>query len=110
MAEASKQGELFDAGAAGATTTTTISVNARCVLRTEHGCRVVFVAGLPMARFALGDREAPACALGTIGEHGWAGQNEVARAFHWSARTARRPQRPLQEGWLGGGGRRPALP
>jgi transposase len=110
MAEASKQGELFDAGAAGATTTTTISVNARCVLRTEHGCRVVFVAGLPMAHFAVGDRMASAYAMVTIVEHGWADQNEVARAFECSARTVRRTQRRFEKGGLAALGRGAGYP
>ncbi len=107
MAETPKQGELFDSAAAGSTT---VAVNARCLLRTEQGLRVVFVAGLPMAHFAVGDRMAAAYAMVTMVERGWADQKEVARAFACSARTVRRTQRRFEQGGLAALGRGAGYP
>jgi transposase len=80
-------------------------INDRCLLRTEEGHRVVLVAGMVLAQYALADRMAEAHALVSLVEQGWADQVEVARAFLCSARTVRRQQRRFEEGGLAALGR-----
>ncbi len=75
-------------------------INDRCLLRTQDGHRVVIVAGLPLAQYAVGDRMAEALAMVTLVEQGWAYQNEVARAFGCSVRTVRRHEARFQAGGL----------
>ena len=78
----------------------TVAVNARCQVRTREGHRVVLVAGLPVAQYAVGDAMAEAQAMVQLVEQGWAEQVEVARAFACSTRTVRRHQRRFEEGGL----------
>lgn len=75
-------------------------INERCLLRTQQGHRVVIVAGLVLAQYALNDRMAEAYALVSLVDQGWADQNDVARAFGCSVRTVRRHQRRFEEGGL----------
>jgi len=70
----------------------TVFVNDRCVVRTTEGVRVVIVAGAIMAHYAVTDRMAETYAMVNLVEHGWAAQNEVARAFGCSTRSVRRHQ------------------
>ena len=75
-------------------------INERCQLRTEGGYRVVLVSGMPLAQYAVGDRMSEAHAMVSLIEQGWADQNDVARVFGYSVRTARRYQRRFEEGGL----------
>lgn len=75
-------------------------INERCQIRTQDGHRLVFVAGIPWAQYALGDRMSEAHAMVSLIDQGWADQNDVARAFGYSVRTARRYQRRFEEGGL----------
>ena len=75
-------------------------INARCLLRTQDGHRVVVVSGVVLANYAVGDRMAEAHAMVSLIEQGWADQNDVARAFGCSARTVRRDQRRFEAGGL----------
>ena len=97
MAHSSKQGELFPEVAAPAGTT---FVSARCLIRTQEGHRVVIVAGVVIAQYALGDRMAEAHAMVSLVDQGWADQKEVACAFGCSERSVRRYQRRFEEGGL----------
>jgi transposase len=91
------QRELFppDLATAGA-----IAINARCVVKTHGGHRVVLVAGVPLAGYAVGDAMAEAHAIVSLVEQGWADQNDVARAFGRSVRSVRRYQRRFEDGGL----------
>src|SRR6266851_164619 len=75
-------------------------INERCALRTKDGYRVVLVSGIPLAHYPVGDRMSEAYAMVNLIDQGWADQNDVARAFGYSARTARRYQRRFDEGGL----------
>ncbi len=75
-------------------------VNDRCLLRTESGRRVVIVAGIVLAHYAVGDRIAEAHARVALVEQGWADQNDVARAFGCSTRTVRRDQMRFEDGGI----------
>ena len=74
------------------------------------GHRVVLVAGIPIAHFALGDRMAEAYAMVTLVDQSWADQVEVARAFGCSTRSVRRMQRRFEDGGLPALGRGPGFP
>ena len=74
--------------------------NERCLIRTQEGYRVVLVSGIPLAQYAVVDRMSEAHAMVSLVDQGWADQNDVARAFGYSARTARRYQRRFDEGGL----------
>jgi transposase len=76
------------------------AINDRCQIRTQEGHRVVIVSGIPVAHYAVADRMAEAHAMVNLVEQGWADQNDVARAFGYSARTLRRDQRRYEEGGL----------
>ena len=76
------------------------AINDRCHIRTQDNHRVVIVSGIPVAHYAIGDRMAEAHAMVNLVEQGWADQNDVARAFGYSARTLRRDQRRYEEGGL----------
>jgi transposase len=91
------QGELF-AGASAPDGT--VAINGRCVVRSDDAHRVVLVAGMPIAQYAVGDRMAEAHAMVSLVEQGWAQQGEVARAFDIAARTLRRHQRRFEDGGL----------
>ena len=107
MEQVSKQGDLFpEVGLPEGTTV----VNARCLMRTQSGHRIVVVAGVVIAQYALGDRMSEAHAMVNLIDQGWADQKEVARAFGCSARSARRHQRRFEEGGLPALGRREGYP
>lgn len=108
MSEAHKQGELFEAQTA--TPSGAITINARCLLRTQSGCRVVLVGGVPIAQFAVGDQMAEAYAMVTLVEHGYAAQVQVARAFGCATRTVRRHRRRFEDGGLAALGRAAGYP
>ncbi len=93
---AGPQKELFEGGLA----TGTLAVNARCLVRTQDGHRVVLVAGLVLCQYSVGDRMAEAHAMVSLVEQGWAEQLDVARAFACSTRTVRRFQRRFEAGGL----------
>ena len=78
----------------------TQAINERCLLRTQEGHRVVIVAGVILAHYAIGDRMAEAHAMVSLVEQGWANQNDVAQAFGCAARTVRRNQRRFEDGGL----------
>ena len=75
-------------------------INARCLMKTQGGHRVVVVAGVVIAQYALGDRMAEVHAMVSLIDQGWAEQKEIARAFGCSARSVRRHQRRFEEGGL----------
>lgn len=87
-----------------------VVINERCVVRVEGSLRIVVVAGVPLAHFVAGDRMAEAYAMVSLVEHGWADQNDVARAFGRSPRTVRRCQRRFDEGGLARLGRAGGFP
>ena len=107
MAAAEPTGELFPDAAALAGV---VVVNARCVLRTQDGHRLVIAGGVPLAQYAVGDRMAEAHAMVSLVEQAWAGQNDVARAFGRSARTLRRYEARFDEGGLAALGRANGFP
>jgi len=76
------------------------AINDRCQIRTQDGHRVVIVSGIPVGHYAVADRMAEAHAMVNLVDQGWADQNDVARAFGYSARTLRRDQRRYEEGGL----------
>jgi len=76
------------------------AINDRCQVRTRDSHRVVMVSGIVLAHYTLADRMAEAHAMVSLVEQGWADQNDVARAFGYSARTLRRDQRRYEEGGL----------
>jgi transposase len=78
----------------------TVAVNARCLVRTQDGHRVVLVAGIVLCQYAVGDRMAEAHAMVSLVEQGWAEQREVATAFGCASRTVRRLQRRFEVGGL----------
>ena len=75
-------------------------LNDRCLVRAQDEHRVVLVAGIILAQYAVSDHMAEAYAMVQLVEQGWASQQEVARAFHYSPRTIRRDQRRFEEGGL----------
>lgn len=77
-----------------------VAINARCLMRTQDGHRVVLVAGMPIAHYAVGDAMAEAHAMVSLIEQGWADQIEVARAFGRDERSVRRYQRRFEDGGL----------
>ena len=77
-----------------------LAINDRCQIRTQDGHRVVMVSGIVLAHYTVADRMAEAHAMVSLVEQGWADQNDVARAFGYSARTLRRDQRRYEEGGL----------
>ena len=77
-----------------------VVVNDRCLIRTQDGHRLVIVAGIVLAQYAVDDRMAEAHAMVSVVEQGWADQNDVARAFARSPRTLRRYQRRVELGGL----------
>jgi transposase len=106
MRERGSQGVLFAAPA----DSSVVAVNARCVVRTLDGHRLVTVGGVPVAHFAVNDRMAEAHAMVSLVEQGWADQNDVARVFGRSPRTLRRFQRRFEDGGLVALGRGPGYP
>ena len=107
MAGADEQPDLFpDAGAPKGTTV----VNDRCLVRTQDGHRVVIVAGVVLAQYAVGDQMAEAYAMVSLVDQGWADQNDVARAFDRSPRSLRRYARRFERGGLAALGRAGGYP
>jgi transposase len=96
------QRELF---AADLASPDAVAINARCLVRTQDGHRVVLVAGIPIAHYAIGDAMAEAHAMVSLIEQGWADQIDVARAFGRSDRSVRRYQRRFEDGGLAALGR-----
>jgi transposase len=82
-----------------------VAINARCLVRTQDGHRVVLVAGIPIAHYVIGDTMAEAHAMVSLIEQGWADQIEVARAFGRDERSVRRYQRRFEDGGLAALGR-----
>ena len=85
-------------------------VNDRCLVRTQHGHRVVIVSGIILAQYAATDSMAEAHAMISLVEQGWANQNDVARTFGCAARTIRRQQLRFDEGGLAALGRKRGYP
>lgn len=85
-------------------------INGRCLLRTRDGHRVVLVAGMVLAHYAVGDGMAEAHAMVSLVDQGWCTQVEAARAFGCAARTLRRHQRRFEEGGLAALGREGGYP
>ena len=75
-------------------------INGRCLVISRDTRRVVFVSGMPIAQYPLEDRMSEAHAMVSLVELGWADQNDVAKAFGYSARTLRRYQQRFAEGGL----------
>jgi len=75
-------------------------INERCLIRTQAEHRVVLVSGIVLAQYELSDQMAEAYAMVNLVEQGWATQQDVAQAFHCSARTIRRDQRRFEDGGL----------
>jgi hypothetical protein len=90
--------------------TDAIGINAQCLLKTCDGHRVVLVAGVPIAHYAVGNTMAEAYAMVHLVVQGWADQNEVARAFDRSERSVRRYQRRFEGGGLAALGHRSGYP
>ena len=67
---------------------------------TRDSRRLVLVSGIPIAQYAPCDRMSEAHAMVSLVELGWADQNDVAKAFGYSARTLRRYQQRFAEGGL----------
>ena len=107
MAGAGEQSDLFpDATTPEGTTV----VNDRCLVRTQHGHRVVIVSGVVLAQYAVGDQMAEAYAMVSLVDQGWADQNDVARAFDRSPRSLRRYARRFERGGLAALGRASGYP
>lgn len=87
-----------------------VVINGRCLLRTADGHRVVVVAGVVLAQYAVGDRMGEAYAMVSLVEQGWAEQEAVALAFGVATRTVRRFQRRFEEGGLAALGRKGGYP
>jgi transposase len=87
-----------------------VVVNDRVTVRTSGGLRVVLVDGLAVHHHEVGDRAAQAYAMVTLVESGYADQNDVARAFRYSARTLRRFEERYDRGGIEALGRRPGRP
>lgn len=85
-------------------------VNDRCLVRTQHGHRVVIVSGIILAQYAATDSMAEAHAMISLVEQGWTDQNDVARAFGCAARTIRRQQERFDKGGLAALGRKRGYP
>jgi hypothetical protein len=75
-----------------------IAINARCLVRTQDGRRVVLVAGMPIAHYAVWDAMAEAHAMVSLIEQAWEEQIDVARAFGRDERSVRRYQRRFEDG------------
>jgi transposase len=78
----------------------TIVINEQCLIRTQSAHRVVVVCGVVLANYAIHDAMSEAYAMVNLIEQGWADQNDVAKAFNFSARTVRRYQRRFEDGGM----------
>ncbi|MEK7383117.1 MAG: helix-turn-helix domain-containing protein [Elusimicrobiota bacterium] len=77
-----------------------VHINGRCLLQTRDERRVVSVAGIVLAQYAVKDRMSEAHAMVNLVDQGHADQNDVARAFTCSTRTVRRCQDRFAQGGL----------
>ena len=77
-----------------------VIINERCILREQDGHRLVIVGGVVLAHYEMDDRMAQAHAMVSLVDQGWAGQNDVARAFGQSSRTLRRYEARFEAGGL----------
>ena len=107
MAGTNEQRDLFSIPRSSSDT---LVVNDRCLVRTQDGHRIVVAAGVALWQYAVGDRMAEAHAMVSLVEQGWADQNDVARAFGYTARTVRRHQRRFEAGGLSSLGRGSGYP
>jgi hypothetical protein len=83
MGQTPRQGELFlEVNVPEGTT----FINERCMVRTRDGHRMVIVAGIVIAQYALSDRMAEAHAMVSLIEQGWADQKGRQRAFSFADR------------------------
>jgi transposase len=94
--------QLFLALPTAKTSSNTVVINARCLLRIEESHRVVIVGGLPVHHYQAQDSVAEAYAMVFLVESGFARQKEVARAFGRSDRTVRRYQASYAAGGMAG--------
>ena len=78
----------------------TAFVNDHVSFRTEGTRRVISVHGVVFAHYDVTDRAAEAYAMTALFESGYADQNDLARAFGYSARSLRRYQQRLETGGL----------
>jgi transposase len=88
----------------------TAAINARCTLRCEGDLCCVCVAGLPMHHWKAGDRMAELYAMVNLVQCGYADQNDVARAFGYTARTLRNHQRRYESAGMAALGRSSGRP
>lgn len=88
----------------------TVFVNERVSFRTVEGYRVVSVDGMVLSHYSVEDRMAEAYAMVTLSQAGYADQNDVARAFGYSARSLRRFESRYESGGLQALGRSPGRP
>lgn len=77
-----------------------VTINARCMVRAEGEQRVVLVAGLPVHHYSVKDAVAEAYAMVLLVDTGYATQREVAIAFGRSERTVRRHQEHYADGGM----------
>ncbi|HRY90177.1 MAG TPA: helix-turn-helix domain-containing protein [Rubrivivax sp.] len=96
MTGAEQQGLFPDGGAEEGVAV----VNERTIVRTQDGHRVVYVAGVVLGHYSIGDRMAEAHVMVSLVDQGWADQVAVARAFGCTTRTVRRHQRRFEDGGL----------
>jgi hypothetical protein len=75
-----------------------IRVNSFCVLRKAGDHHIAVVHGLPMAKFALGERFGEALTLVNLVFLGHVTQAEAAKAFGWSVQDVDRVVRANAEG------------
>ncbi len=92
--------EQLDLPLSGPLASGTVFINGRCTLQTEGEHLVLFVAGLPVHHYGVGDLVAQAYAMVMLVDGGYATQREVARAFGTSERTARRHVARYHEGGM----------
>ena len=107
MPDETKQGALFEDPRPPEDT---VVVNERCLVRTREGFRLILVAGVSLAYYAVGDHMAEHHAIVSLVEQGWASQVEAARAFGCTTRTVRRLVRRFEEDGLAGLGRGSGFP
>lgn len=84
------------------TSSETILINGHCILKKVGCLLVVYVAGLPVYQWAVGDRMTETYAMVSLVQCGYANQNDVARVFGYSERTLRRKQRCFESGGMAG--------
>ena len=87
-----------------------VAINGRCIVRSRDGHRIVVVAGVAVAHYAVGDRAAEAYATVNLVGQGHADQVDVARAFGCTSRTVRRNQRRFEDDGLRALGRPAGYP